>query len=111
MASSVADVLVVGAGPTGLTLAASLQAFGSAVRIVDRQLEQCGPLGTNDCLALNLYLINAEAYASQFPTPGVAEANVLPAVVGWSIDSCQNAALVTNALGMAFGQRNPPAGR
>jgi putative transposase len=28
-------------------------------------------------------------------------------VVGWSIDSCQNAALVTNALGMAIGQRNP----
>jgi putative transposase len=28
-------------------------------------------------------------------------------VVGWSIDSTQNAALVTNALGMAIGQRNP----
>jgi len=28
-------------------------------------------------------------------------------VVGWSIDSCQNAALVTNALGMAISQRNP----
>jgi putative transposase len=28
-------------------------------------------------------------------------------VVGWSIDSSQNAALVTNALGMAIGQRNP----
>jgi 2-polyprenyl-6-methoxyphenol hydroxylase-like FAD-dependent oxidoreductase len=31
------DVLVVGAGPTGLTLAAQLQACGAAVRIVDRQ--------------------------------------------------------------------------
>src|SRR5918995_1280492 len=30
------DVLVVGAGPTGLTLAGQLQAMGSAVRIVDR---------------------------------------------------------------------------
>jgi len=28
-------------------------------------------------------------------------------VVGWSIDSSQNAALVTNALGMAIGERNP----
>ena len=31
-------------------------------------------------------------------------------VVGWSIDSTQNAALVTNALGMAIGQRNPSDG-
>jgi 2-polyprenyl-6-methoxyphenol hydroxylase-like FAD-dependent oxidoreductase len=31
------DVLVVGAGPTGLTLAAQLQAVGAAVRIIDRQ--------------------------------------------------------------------------
>ncbi|HEU4398560.1 MAG TPA: FAD-dependent monooxygenase [Actinomycetota bacterium] len=31
------DVLVVGAGPTGLTLAAQLHAFGATVRIVDRQ--------------------------------------------------------------------------
>ena len=34
------DVLVVGAGPTGLTLAAQLQAFGARVRIVDRQLDR-----------------------------------------------------------------------
>src|SRR5438132_5443501 len=31
-------------------------------------------------------------------------------VVGWSIDSTQNAALVTNALGMAIAQRNPLGG-
>jgi transposase InsO family protein len=31
-------------------------------------------------------------------------------VVGWSIDSTQNAALVTNALGMAITQRQPTAG-
>jgi 2-polyprenyl-6-methoxyphenol hydroxylase-like FAD-dependent oxidoreductase len=34
------DVLVVGAGPTGLTLAAQLQAFGATVRIIDRQLDR-----------------------------------------------------------------------
>jgi 2-polyprenyl-6-methoxyphenol hydroxylase-like FAD-dependent oxidoreductase len=34
------DVLVVGAGPTGLTLAAQLQACGATVRIVDRQLDR-----------------------------------------------------------------------
>jgi 2-polyprenyl-6-methoxyphenol hydroxylase-like FAD-dependent oxidoreductase len=34
------DVLVVGAGPTGLTLADQLQAFGATVRIVDRQLDR-----------------------------------------------------------------------
>ena len=32
-------------------------------------------------------------------------------VVGWSIDSTQNAALVTNALGMAIAQRNPTGGQ
>ena len=31
-------------------------------------------------------------------------------VVGWSIDSCQTAALVTNALGMAIANRDPQAG-
>ena len=34
------DVLVVGAGPTGLTLAAQLRAFGATVRIVDRLLDR-----------------------------------------------------------------------
>ncbi|MDF2745048.1 MAG: NAD(P)-binding protein [Actinomycetia bacterium] len=34
------EVLVVGAGPTGLTLAAQLRAFGATVRIVDRQLDR-----------------------------------------------------------------------
>jgi 2-polyprenyl-6-methoxyphenol hydroxylase-like FAD-dependent oxidoreductase len=34
------DVLVVGAGPTGLTLAGQLQALGAGVRIVDRQLDR-----------------------------------------------------------------------
>lgn len=31
------DVLVVGAGPTGLALAAQLAAFGATVRVVDRR--------------------------------------------------------------------------
>ena len=35
-----ADVLVVGAGPTGLTLAAQLSAFGASVKLVDRQLDR-----------------------------------------------------------------------
>jgi 2-polyprenyl-6-methoxyphenol hydroxylase-like FAD-dependent oxidoreductase len=34
------DVLVVGAGPTGLTLAAQLHALGATVRIVDRQVDR-----------------------------------------------------------------------
>jgi 2-polyprenyl-6-methoxyphenol hydroxylase-like FAD-dependent oxidoreductase len=34
------DVVVVGAGPTGLTLAAQLHGFGATVRIVDRQLDR-----------------------------------------------------------------------
>jgi 2-polyprenyl-6-methoxyphenol hydroxylase-like FAD-dependent oxidoreductase len=34
------DVLVVGAGPTGLTLAAQLRAFEATCRIVDRQLDR-----------------------------------------------------------------------
>ena len=33
-------VLVVGAGPTGLTLAAQLHALGASVRIIDRQLDR-----------------------------------------------------------------------
>jgi 2-polyprenyl-6-methoxyphenol hydroxylase-like FAD-dependent oxidoreductase len=38
--TAAADVLVVGAGPTGLTLAAQLSAFGASVRLVDRQLDR-----------------------------------------------------------------------
>jgi 2-polyprenyl-6-methoxyphenol hydroxylase-like FAD-dependent oxidoreductase len=34
------EVLVVGAGPTGLTLAAQLHALGARVRVVDRQLDR-----------------------------------------------------------------------
>ena len=34
------DVLIVGAGPTGLTLAAQLQAFGTGFRLIDRQLDR-----------------------------------------------------------------------
>lgn len=33
-------VLIVGAGPTGLTLAAQLHALGASVRIIDRQLDR-----------------------------------------------------------------------
>jgi 2-polyprenyl-6-methoxyphenol hydroxylase-like FAD-dependent oxidoreductase len=34
------DVLIVGAGPTGLTLAAQLRAFGTSVRLIDRRLDR-----------------------------------------------------------------------
>lgn len=34
------DVFIVGAGPTGLALAAQLQACGATARIVDRQLDR-----------------------------------------------------------------------
>jgi hypothetical protein len=34
------DVLIVGAGPTGLTLAAQVQRFGASLRIVDRALDR-----------------------------------------------------------------------
>jgi 2-polyprenyl-6-methoxyphenol hydroxylase-like FAD-dependent oxidoreductase len=34
------DVLVVGAGPTGLTLAAQLAQYGTRFRLVDRQLDR-----------------------------------------------------------------------
>jgi 2-polyprenyl-6-methoxyphenol hydroxylase-like FAD-dependent oxidoreductase len=35
-----ADVVVVGAGPTGLTLAAQVRRFGVSVRIIDRELDR-----------------------------------------------------------------------
>jgi 2-polyprenyl-6-methoxyphenol hydroxylase-like FAD-dependent oxidoreductase len=38
--TATADVVVVGAGPTGLTLAGRLRQFGISVRLVDRQLER-----------------------------------------------------------------------
>ncbi len=41
--SRAADVLVVGAGPTGLTLALQAHAHGARVRIVDRRLEAFRP--------------------------------------------------------------------
>jgi 2-polyprenyl-6-methoxyphenol hydroxylase-like FAD-dependent oxidoreductase len=34
------DILVVGAGPTGLALATQLQAFGARFRLIDRQLDR-----------------------------------------------------------------------
>jgi 2-polyprenyl-6-methoxyphenol hydroxylase-like FAD-dependent oxidoreductase len=34
------DILVVGAGPTGLALAAQPQAFGARFRLIDRQLDR-----------------------------------------------------------------------
>ncbi|MEJ8671754.1 FAD-dependent monooxygenase [Streptomyces sp. MS1.AVA.1] len=34
------DVLVVGAGPTGLALAAQLRSYGTEFRIVDRSLDR-----------------------------------------------------------------------
>jgi hypothetical protein len=37
--------------------------------------EEKGPLGAQDCLDVNVYFNSASAYASQFPTAGVAEAN------------------------------------
>src|ERR1022692_2277551 len=37
---SAVDVLVVGAGPVGLTLAAQLKSFGVNFRIIDRTLDQ-----------------------------------------------------------------------
>jgi 2-polyprenyl-6-methoxyphenol hydroxylase-like FAD-dependent oxidoreductase len=38
--SSEVDVLIVGAGPTGLALAAQLQTFGARFRIIDRLLDR-----------------------------------------------------------------------
>jgi hypothetical protein len=38
-------------------------------------MEEKGPLSAKDCVWLNWYLAHAEAYAAQFPTAGVAEAN------------------------------------
>ena len=38
--TAAADVVVVGAGPTGLTLAAQLRRFGVTVRVIDRQLDR-----------------------------------------------------------------------
>jgi 2-polyprenyl-6-methoxyphenol hydroxylase-like FAD-dependent oxidoreductase len=40
MGSGSPEALIVGAGPTGLALAAQLQAFGAGFRIVDRQLDR-----------------------------------------------------------------------
>src|SRR6516225_6281913 len=40
MTGELADVLVVGAGPTGLTLAAELAAFGVRARLIDRGLDR-----------------------------------------------------------------------
>jgi 2-polyprenyl-6-methoxyphenol hydroxylase-like FAD-dependent oxidoreductase len=39
-AESAVDVLIVGAGPTGLMLAAQLKSFGVRFRIVDRMPDQ-----------------------------------------------------------------------
>src|SRR5215203_2978664 len=61
------DVLVVGAGPTGLTLAAHLHAFQARFRIVDRQ---DGPVRESRALAIQPRTLEV------FHALGVADAMV-----------------------------------
>jgi 2-polyprenyl-6-methoxyphenol hydroxylase-like FAD-dependent oxidoreductase len=46
------DALIVGAGPTGLTLAAGLARFGVQFRVIDRALER-----VRDCVAASHVLL------------------------------------------------------
>jgi 2-polyprenyl-6-methoxyphenol hydroxylase-like FAD-dependent oxidoreductase len=48
------DILIVGAGPTGLALAAQLNAFGVKARIVDRQLD---PVHESRALVMQLRML------------------------------------------------------
>jgi len=58
------DVLIVGAGPTGLTLAAQLRSFGVPFRIVDRN-----PTAAHESRALAVQARTLEISSSLFPRP------------------------------------------
>lgn len=64
------DVLVVGAGPTGLTLAAQLNAFGTRFRIVDRLLDRAHELRALAVQARTLEILANLGLAEQLVSRG-----------------------------------------
>ena len=69
--------------------------------------EEKGPLGAEECLVLNLVLNDAVAYASQFPTAGVAEANGWHHLAPWIPGQGTHHVNIERGVSAAFDPRRP----
>lgn len=69
--------------------------------------EEKGPLSASDCLQLNLMLNDAVAYASQFPTAGVAEANGWHHLAPWIPGQGTHHVNIERGVSAEFDPRRP----
>jgi 2-polyprenyl-6-methoxyphenol hydroxylase-like FAD-dependent oxidoreductase len=76
---TITDVIVVGAGPTGLMLACELATAGVACRIVERRMEQPNVTRAFAVHARTLELLNARGLADELLPRGVPIRQVAPA--------------------------------
>lgn len=75
--STAVDVLIVGAGPTGLTLAAQLRAFGTRLRIIDRNPDRMHESRALAVQARSLEVLQSLGLGEQLVSHGNASARLM----------------------------------